>query len=173
MSKLVLMGQLKHIDGKKFISFKTKGNQEHILPITTRQDFDEDAWVILDGELRTASAFDKATKKFHKRHFGTGSLSLGDNGVYMNALQIPTGTVVRVCTLRTTPLTNRKIVDFVVAEGNDYYNCIAFGEAAQRLTDSKAVGDAIDITNSKFQSRKYIKDGETRTAYEVCVSHFQ
>ena len=175
MSKLTLMGKLRRIEDKKFISFLTKGEHEHLLPIRTGDitDWEDGSWVCFDGELKTAVTFDPVAGKQRKLHFGSGSLTSGVENTYLNNFTVTNGTIVKIYDLRTTPLTHRKIVDFVLADGNDYYNCIIFGGGAQLFSDTKKVGDKIDIVDGRFQSREYQKDGKTLKAYEVCVEHFE
>lgn len=169
MSKLILMGQMRHIDEKKYISFRTE-SKEHLLPIVSDGDAAEGAWVHFSGQLRTQSI--PEGDRYRKAWFGLGDLFPSSEGLYANELFVPTGVVVRVDTLRTTPLTLRKIVDFVVVDGQDYYNCIAFGKTADRIIQYKRKGREIAIISAQFHSRAYTKDGEQRTAYEVCVRDF-
>ena len=168
MSKLTLMGQIRHIDEKKYISFRTE-SKEHLLPIVSDVDAAEGEWVHFFGQLRTRSVPDG--ERHRKIWFGLGDLYPSVEGIYLNELTV-SGKVVRVDELRTTPLTLRKIVDFVVVDGLDYYNCIAFGKTADRLIEYKKKGCEIVFTSAQFNSRDYTKDGEQRTAYEVCVRDF-
>lgn len=165
MSKLTLMGQMRHIDEKKYISFRTE-SKEHLLPIIADGDAAEGAWVHFSGILRTQ--FIPEGGRYRKAWFGLGHLHPSYDGLYANELTVESGVVVRVDELRTTPLTLRKIVDFVVADGQDYYNCIAFGKTADRLIRYKK-GREITLISAQFHSRAYTKDGEPKTAYEVCV----
>lgn len=170
MSKLILMGQLKHDDaGKKYISFHTQSRQ-HLLPIVTDDDAAEGAWVRFSGKLHTQSI--PEGDHYRKVWFGLGDLFPSEKGLYANEFTVDGATVVRVDNLRTTPLTLRKIVDFVVAEGDNYYNCIAFGRTAEKLIEKKHKKSLIWFSEAMFQSREYTKDGEQRTAYEVCVRDF-
>lgn len=169
MSKLILKGQMRHIDGKKYISFCTE-SKEHLLPIVAHEDAAEGAWVHFSGILRTQSIPEGG--RYRKAWFGLGDLHPSPAGLYANELTVESGVVVRVDELRTTPLTLRKIVDFVVADGKDYYNCIAFGKTADRIIRYKKKGRDIILLSAQFHSRAYMKDGEPKTAYEVCVRDF-
>lgn len=172
MNKLVLIGRLKYIDGKKYISFRTE-SKEHVLPVVANCDAADGAWVGFTGQLHTGSIWDAEQGRYHKTWFGKGELcEVGECPYYLNEVQVCAGTLVKVDRIRTTPLTMRKILDFVVADGNDYFNCIAFGRTAERLLEEKQEGDRICIRSAMFHSRDYQKDGETKTAYEVCVKSF-
>lgn len=163
------MGQLRHIDEKKYISFRTE-SKEHLLPIVSKGDAAEGAWVHFSGKLCTR--FIPDGDRHRKVWFGLGDLFKSSEGFYVNELSVSKGVLVKLDTLRTTPLTFRKIVDFVVADGQDYYNCIAFGKTADRLIRHKKVGREIFIVSAQFHARNYTKDGELLTAYEVCVRDF-
>ena len=171
MSKLVLMGKLLHQGGKKYISFCTQ-SKVHILPIVSDDDASDEAWVRFSGSLETRSIPVENGHRYRKEWFGRGELFPFAPGAYENRVTVECGVVVKVDNLRTTPLTLRKIVDFVVADGDNYYNCIAFGRTADKLLKYKHKGSDISIVSAMFHSREYVKDGELRTAYEVCVRDF-
>lgn len=170
MSKLTLMGVLCHANNAKYISFVTTNGNEHLLPIVAPQDFEGGTWVFFSGQLCTVNVRG-GDGKLHKQHFGEGSLQVSQIQAYKNELQIPEGVVVWVDEIRATVLTQRTIVDFIVADGSNFYNCIAFGSSARRIADIK-VGSPINVSSAMFQSRAYSKNGEPRVAYEVCVKHF-
>lgn len=171
MSHLTLYGRMAHADGKKYIQFVTGGGTTYTLPVVCDWDAADGMWVGFRGQLRTNNFIGDDGLR-HKRWFADGVLFRSVDEVYRNELMVSTGTIVKLDTMRTTPLTNRRIVDFVVAEGDNYFNCIAFGSTADMLLNFKKVGDMINIYDGMFQSRDYDKLGETKTAYEVCVRHF-
>lgn len=168
MSKLTLMGQVYNKDEQKYLSFRTE-NKEHLLPIVSEGATEDGAWVRFFGSLCTRSV--PNGDKYRKVWFGLGELYPSEEGIYVNEVTVD-GVLVRIDELRTTYLTRRKIVDFIVAEGQDYYNCIAFGKTAERLISDKKKGSEIMLTSAQFNSRLYTKEGEQRTAYEVCVRDF-
>lgn len=74
--------------------------------------------------------------------------------------------------LRTTPL-GKTVCDLLVAVNrktrkSDYIPCIIWGKNA-KIAGKLNVGDNI-IINGRIQSRKYTKNNETRTAYEVSIN---
>lgn len=167
MNKLVLAGQLVIKDGRTFISYCTP-SRKNLLPISVMNDeFKDGDWVRLEGDLQV-----KFTER-KKHHYGAGFLFPSDVGVYENVLVIDPGVIVKLDSARTTPLTFRKIVDLVVADGyGNNLNCIAFGGRVDRLLNMR-IGQNIHISKSLFLSRDYVKDGEVRTAYEVCIRDFE
>lgn len=170
MSRLHLSGKLVLENDKKYISVVSNGGSTYVLPIEADGCIPDGSWVDFSGQLCTASVPEGA--KMRKLHFGVGTLKKSIFVGYQNELSITSGTLAHVSELRTTPLTSRKVVDFIVADEGSRYNCIAFGGVAQRLLETKKVGDPINIYMAAFHSRIYVKEGEFRTAYEVCVKRF-
>lgn len=166
MNQLSIKGRLVVKDGNKFISYLTQ-TKEYLLPIKVDEVFADGAWVSFTGTLNTKRKENEKGKIW----FGQGTLSSGVEGEYLDEFSAE-GTIVRIFDMRTTPLTSRKVIDFTVACGDSYYNCIAFGTYADQLVRTKKVGDAIEFNPAVFQSRDYTKEGETKTAYEVCVRRF-
>ena len=168
MNKLVLRGVLVIKDGNKFILYKTN-SREHLLPVKSDDILIDGDWVVFDGTLETQTYFENDKRR--KRYFGQGSLTKSDSNVFTNDFTL-LGTVVKLFELRKTPVTNRRVVDFVVAKGNNYFNCIAFGSTAEFLLSNKKVGDSISLDSASFQSRAYEKNGIPQIAYEVCIRSF-
>lgn len=82
------------------------------------------------------------------------------------------GSLCKDVVFRTTPL-GREIADILVAVNRlydkaDYIPCVAWGRNARYLRDNYNKSDSIEITG-RIQSRKYIKNDEEKTAYEVSV----
>lgn len=82
------------------------------------------------------------------------------------------GYICKKPTLRITPLTKKKISDFLLAVHrptgkSDYIPCIAWGIDAQKV-HKLSVGQKISV-KGRFQSRKYEKDGMEKVAYEISV----
>lgn len=84
------------------------------------------------------------------------------------------GTICKKKAIRTTPVSNQAIIDFILAVNTArkpaYVPAVAWGAVA-RTIDSMETGTDVDI-NGRLQSREYQKtlpDGtvETRTAYEL------
>ena len=77
--------------------------------------------------------------------------------------------------LRSTPLTNRKICDFVLAvndRGYSYYiPCICWGNNAKKMARN-VVGDKVFVTG-RIPSREYNKKEEINIAHEVSVFYIQ
>lgn len=77
--------------------------------------------------------------------------------------------------LRTTPESNRKICDLILAindRGYSYYvPCICWNSVAERMAE-KVVGDKFYVTG-RLQSREYIKNGKTYVINEVSVIHIE
>lgn len=170
MNKLVLAGQLWHICGRKFVRFRTE-SREHILPIVAdNYDTKDGEWVRFIGTLYTKSPLG-TDGKHHKEWWAVGDLCKSSEGFYFNTLSCDPSKIISVGKLRTTALTKRKIVDFVVVNNGNYFNCIAFGHVADAICEKKR-GDIIDIYSAKFHSRTYEKDDAIRTAYEVLVLGF-
>lgn len=171
MNKLVLMGQLFHVGGKKYVEYVTESGNAHRLPVISEVDFADGTWVRFSGKLCTKLVMQEG--KSHKMWFGLGTLSNSDavEGLYLNDFEVD-GTVVRVYGMRTTTLTSRKIVDFIVADGDNYFNCVAFGKTAARVCDYLSTGKAISLVSARFCSRKYDKNGKSLVAYEVNVRDF-
>lgn len=164
-----LSGQLRIIDGKKYVEFKA-ATRTHTLPIIAKENFRPGDWVNFYGTLNTKNVSGVDGRR-HKVWYAEGNLYCGDENVYRNSV-VASGTVISKAELRYTPLSNRLICDFVVACGESYFNCIVFGSAAEALHAHKSVGDGIVIDPGMFQSRDYEKNGETRTAYEVLARKF-
>ena len=171
MNRLALVGRLFHSGEGKFILFKTNA-KAHLLPVRSKEDFSGGSWVVFTGKLSTESVWDSGLGRWRKLCFGEGEISPTMSREYENRFSLLGGSVVKMFELRTTPLTKRKIVDFVVAKGDDYFNCIVFGKGAERLVDTKKVGDDISISTAMFHARDYEKNGVSKTAYEVCVRDF-
>lgn len=171
MNKLVLVGKLKHIDDKKYVEVATNSGKIYTLPIVSEVDFADGTWVRFAGKLHTRLVCDGRVR--HKVWFGDGTLTRSTLvNVYLNDFNVD-GTVVSVGSdVRETPLTHRKIIDFVVTDGINYFNCIAFGRAAFDIKHNFSVGSKIVVLSAQLQSRVYDKCGESRTAYEVCVHSF-
>lgn len=164
MNLLVLEGQLFHVDGKKFIEIE-KGQKTFRLPIECEEDFDDDYWVRFVGRLR--GVFDNSTQRVRKVHYGVGKLEYSYVS-YFDHFECGRARVVSVGEVRTTPLTMRRVCDFVISdEDGNFINCIAFGGTAERL--QKAYRKDIEVREAYFQSRPYIKNGEEMIAYELVV----
>ena len=170
MNTLKLAGKLKHVDGEKFIYFVTTTKREYLLPINALEDFDEDEWVIFDGVLVTNYRFDITDNKNRKCHFGDGHLRKGSVGFYKDDLQLRDVVLSHKNELRVTPLTQRKILDFVLGDGGlAHLNCIAFGKVASEI-ENKSEGYNFKYLRGKFQSRKYMKGDQQKVAYEVLIN---
>ena len=169
MNKLILEGKFVLRDGKKYISYPTM-SKSYLLPIVADGVFKEGEHVYFEGVLRTRNVW-RDDGKSHKMWFGEGQLNSSRGGCFQNSFTT-NGTVVRIFEPRITPVSKRKIVDCIVAYEDNYYNCILFGCDADRFVATKKVGSPISISCSLFQSRDYVKNGETKTAYEVCIRKF-
>lgn len=86
---------------------------------------------------------------------------------FVNEVEL-SGIICRKPNLRVSPK-GKELSDFIVAVGNDYIPCIAWGMSARR-TYMYSVGLPVEV-KGRFQSREYLKKTESgtekRTAYEV------
>lgn len=82
------------------------------------------------------------------------------------------GNITRPPVFRQTPL-GREIADIILAVPRgfgktDYIPCVCWSRTAKYVCDL-GMGETIRVAG-RVQSRDYVKDGETKTAYEVSVS---
>ena len=151
-----------------------------IIPGKFAENINDGDRVDIDGTVRTRN-YDG---KDGKRHLG---IFVFAENVFMadeEDMNIVTGNgfVCKMSEKRTTPLTHREIIDFLVAihrkesKGgtfSDYIPCIAW-EGVSKKIDGIAIGTEIDFTG-RLQSRIYAKEVsegvyEEMTAYELSLS---
>ena len=136
----------------------------------------------IEGEVRTRNTF-KGEKLSLIQYIYVKSVSENEpeDPTSENLVQL-SGTIVRKPTYRYTPL-GKIIGDIMIAHNPDdkkvsyYIPCIAWGGSAVCLSNLN-VGDKINITNGRYQSRIYNKmnvEGqvEERTALEVSINKFE
>lgn len=95
--------------------------------------------------------------------------AVGENYAFID------GYICKKAPIRTTPL-GRSIVDLTIAVNrtygkSDYIPCICWGKTA-RYVNGLDVGSNIHIYG-RLQSRNYIKNNETKTAYELSVQNVE
>mgnify|MGYP005781727417 CR=1 FL=1 len=155
---------------------------EHVdvLPVTVSEKFlkhfEVGKNVSLKGQLRSYNKLEDDKSKLILNVFVREITEDLDNS-NPNVIEI-TGFVCKPPIFRTTPF-KREICDVLIAVNraynkSDYLPCIAWGRNARFIKDAE-VGSKIEITG-RIQSREYQKklengEIETRTAYEISVSH--
>lgn len=171
MNKLELKGIYREEGIEPLIEYKTE-SRSHYLPLVFADNvsinFKDGEFIEFVGELRTINK--SKSRSGRKEHFAYGTGKVIEGG-FSNRLST-IGVVVSRSELRTTPLTRRKIVDFVLANGDNYFNCIIFGKKAVEFLETKDIGSKLYVEEALFQSRDYEKDGNVYRAYEVCVRKF-
>lgn len=155
---------------------------EHVdvLPITVSEKllkhFELGRLVSLKGQLRSYNKLEDEKSKLILSVFAREIVEEADI-TNPNVIEI-TGFVCKPPIFRTTPF-KREICDVLIAVNraynkSDYLPCIAWGRNARFIKDAQ-IGSKIEIVG-RIQSREYQKkldsgEVETRTAYEISVSH--
>ena len=155
---------------------------EHVdvLPITVSEKllkhFELGRLVSLKGQLRSYNKLEDEKSKLILSVFAREIVEEADL-TNPNVIEI-TGFVCKPPIFRTTPF-KREICDVLIAVNraynkSDYLPCIAWGRNARFIKDAQ-IGSKIEIVG-RIQSREYQKkldsgEVETRTAYEISVSH--
>ena len=155
---------------------------EHVdlLPVTVSEKllkhFELGKHVSLKGQLRSYNKIEEEKSKLILSVFAREIVE-DEDIANPNVIEI-TGFVCNPPIFRTTPF-KREICDVLIAVNraynkSDYLPCIAWGRNARFIKDAQ-IGSKIEIVG-RIQSREYQKkldsgDVETRTAYEISVSH--
>ncbi len=155
---------------------------EHVdlLPVTVSEKllkhFELGKHVSLKGQLRSYNKLEDEKSKLILSVFAREIVE-DEDVANPNIIEI-TGFVCKPPIFRTTPF-KREICDVLIAVNraynkSDYLPCIAWGRNARFIKDAQ-IGSKIEIIG-RIQSREYQKkldngDIETRTAYEISVSH--
>ena len=155
---------------------------EHVdlLPVTVSEKllkhFELGKHVSLRGQLRSYNNIEEEKSKLNLGVFAREIVE-DEDIANPNVIEI-TGFVCKPPIFRTTPF-KREICDVLIAVNraynkSDYLPCIAWGRNARFIKDAQ-IGSKIEIVG-RIQSREYQKkldsgDVETRTAYEISVSH--
>lgn len=189
---LVLKGRVvaepKMVRDSSFYEFelaieRASGTIDKIMVIFDRAKFDESVFdMIRIGENigimgKIVVYYDFRGKNMRPKHnvraLATTIGTMEELPEYFNEVYIE-GTLSRNPVLRTTPIMEKQITDFVVtviSSGHtNYVPCIAWGKAAKWMSKRKN-GDFASVVG-RFQSREYNKlldDGtlEVRTAYDI------
>lgn len=133
--------------------------------------------ICIEGEYRSYNNFE--TKRLELFMFAK-YIYCCDEDTYYNRISL-SGYVAKKCDLRVTPLSNRTILDVILAVnrmGNksSYIPCIIWNLSDEEANDIK-IGDKLSI-KGRIQSRDYIKfyeEGrcEFKTAYEVSIKSYE
>lgn len=127
----------------------------------------KNVWV--KGSIRTYN--DKSNGKNHVKVFMfVDELDVINEEVqHENEVELE-GYIVKKHDLRETPLSNRMIVDIIIAINMNYgrseYIPVVTWNKTARYVNGLNVGDKVKLAG-RFQSRDYSKNNETKTAYEV------
>lgn len=127
------------------------------------------AKIALKGQIRTFNKHEDGKSKLHVYVFMMDFMELQEND-YNSA--VLTGYVCKHPTYRSTPL-GREISDMLIAVNrqygkSDYIPAIAWGRNARFAKDFE-VGTNIEV-KGRLQSREYLKNEETKVAYELSIS---
>lgn len=126
--------------------------------------------VHVSGEFRSYNQHDEDKSRL-KLYVFVHDIKPVDNMRNINDVFLE-GYICRPPTYRHTPL-GREICDVMLAVNrafgkSDYIPCILWGRNAYYVRTLNA-GDCIRVAG-RVQSREYVKDSETKTAYELSVS---
>lgn len=126
--------------------------------------------VLLTGQFRSYNRHE-GTKNTLELFVFVTEIAFTDGGKDVNDVFLE-GYLCKTPTYRHTPL-GREVSDILLAVNraynkSDYIPCICWGRNAYYVRSLNA-GDHIRIAG-RIQSRNYIKNGETKTAYELSVS---
>lgn len=150
------------------VEVEKKKGTDKINVVTNKRDIStlqKGDFVHLEGEFRSKNNYKHLVLFFAVKKINVMLLPFSENKIEL------AGTVVK-STFRTTPL-GTKITDLMVAinredsNKSDYIPCICYKDLAIAGKELKQ-GDKIHL-KGKLRSRDYIKDGETKTAFEVTV----
>lgn len=84
------------------------------------------------------------------------------------------GYICKKCEPRCTPLSSRTVQDIIVAVNTEdpsvsyYLSCIVWGKNTIDRVNSLPIGSKVHL-HGRFQSRKYMKNDESKTAYEISI----
>ena len=132
-----------------------------------------DACVYVCGEFRSYNQHDTDKNRL-KLHVFVNTIEILDTDNDENDV-ILEGYICKQPTFRQTPL-GRQISDVILAVNraynkSDYIPCIFWGRNASYVS-SLTTGSQLKISG-RIQSREYIKDEDTKTAYEISVSKLE
>lgn len=191
MNKILLKGkvytqpQITHTNhGENFLEFalevKRKSEVSDMLPITISERLikcSEGDFVEIVGEIRTFNKIENEKSRLIITVFAKEVRNL-ECEEYANEVNIQ-GFICKPVICRTTPLSDRKIADVLLAvNGRNnrvaYIPSIAWNRDAQ-FASELPIGTEINVSG-KLQSRNYEKllengEVETRTAIELCIKN--
>lgn len=127
-------------------------------------------YIRVEGQVRTYN--DKETRKVIMYVYAENIEVLDDKCQDVNDIYIH-GFLCKEPVYRITPL-GKKIADVIIAANrdygrSDYIPCIMWGRNSVSVAGNP-VGTEVELYG-RFQSREYIKDGQTKTAYEVSAMY--
>ena len=150
-----------------------------IIPIWEIENWEIGDFIQIEGEIRSLNYVDddgKSHLKIYVHALRTHNLSAANEMPQeMNNVSITMAYLVKPPVYRETPF-GREISDVFVAvhragrRRSDYLPCIVWGRNA-RFAKKLEVGDCLELTEGRFQSREYIKQfpdrEELKTAFEI------
>lgn len=127
-------------------------------------------YVYVAGEFRSYNQHDEDKSRL-KLYVFVNSIELLAEARNVNDVFLE-GYICKTPTYRLTPL-GREISDVMLAVNrqygkSDYIPCILWGRNAHFVKNLET-GSSLRVAG-RIQSREYVKDGETKTAYELSVS---
>jgi single-strand DNA-binding protein len=168
---------------KSYLSIERDSGTVDVVPVIFREHIaktvENNSPVEITGEFRSRNYLGKDGKKHLQLYVYAQSAETMSAEIYTNDLSL-TGYICSKRQVRVTPM-GRTICDFSLAVNrpnwiSDYIPCIAWGSAAEHISDNLPVGTLMTL-KARIQSREYDKiypDGtkETKVAYEASVSEF-
>ena len=172
MNKVVIEGYVKSVNSQSseaVLVVKRNSGINDYIPIKTYDQIEEGAHISLVGSLNTKNIKDENGKS-HKKMYVWGNV-VDPTNTYINDVEFD-GVICKKDVLRVTPQ-GRIIIDFIVAVNSgyrrsSYVSCIAWSGSARWVEDLE-IGTKVHV-KGRFQSRDYLKDNETRTAYEISIN---
>lgn len=168
--------------GEKFYTFmlstERNSSAKDVLPVMVSErliDVSKDLTetkIAFKGQVRTHNQHEEGKSKLLLSIFIIDIIDLKANDI--NTVEIK-GYICKQPVYRKTPL-GREITDLLIAVNRpynktDYIPSICWGRNA-RFAENKVVGNCL-LLFGRMQSREYLKDGETKTAYELSVSKIE
>lgn len=173
MNKVVIEGYVESVNSESseaVLVVKRNSGVNDYIPVKTHDQVEEGTHVALTGSLNTQNILGEDDGKSHKKMYVWGNIIDPANS-YVNDVEFD-GVICKKDVLRGTPQ-GRTIIDFIVAVNSgyrrsSYISCIAWSGSA-RWVESLVIGTKVHV-KGRFQSRDYIKNSESRTAYEISVN---
>ena len=142
--------------------------------VTNSEDIYTGSTVTLEGRIKTINV-EVSGKNQLKLYVFVDSLIVDEGAYHQNEVFLTGFIGKHTPVYRTTPL-GLQIADFVLCVNrkirkSDYIPCICWGRNA-KYAASFETGYQL-ITSGRLQSRNYLKDGVSKTAYEVSIGEME